>query len=306
MNNDGSFVIAWQDDRNGNKFDIYMQRYNANGLKTGNNFRVNDDPDPSKEQFICGVSTDREGYTVIAWLDYRFEPVTAILYQLYDRNGNAIGANRRADMSYAGYSIGEGSVSMREDGKFFISWVDLNYAGKEQIYGRRFNTNGDPIGDPYMIPLSSPDTSAQIESDNYILGDRVYVTWTDNQNGGGPLNYDIYCNIRGFQNPDTVIGIINISKTAGQFVLYEPYPNPFNPETNIKYKIPELLKGKVNITIKIFDILGNEVSTLFDKVMVPGTYEAKFNGLNLSTGIYFIVFQSESGFRDSKKVILLK
>ena len=83
--------------------------------------------------------------------------------------------------------------------------------------------------------------------------------------------------------------------------LNQNYPNPFNPSTKIKFSIPELSY----VTIKIFDILGNEIETLINNEKPSGSYELTWNAGNLPSGIYF--YQLKAGeFVETKKMILLK
>jgi hypothetical protein len=104
-----------------------------------------------------------------------------------------------------------------------------------------------------------------------------------------------------------------ISDLPKDYMLEQNYPNPFNPSTKIKYSVPSLtvngVEGSVPVTLKVFDILGNEVTTLVNEEKAPGTYEVEFsthNGIsNLSSGIYIYRFES-AGFVDTKKMILLK
>lgn len=86
-----------------------------------------------------------------------------------------------------------------------------------------------------------------------------------------------------------------------RFALLQNYPNPFNPTTTINYHIAEI--GNVQLTI--YDILGREVSTLINEVKTPGKYEVKFNGSNLSSGVYFYRLKAGS-FIDTKKFVLIK
>ncbi len=85
------------------------------------------------------------------------------------------------------------------------------------------------------------------------------------------------------------------------YLLFQNYPNPFNPSTNIKYELP--VYGFV--TLKIFDLLGNEVAALVDENKEAGKYQIEFNALNLSNGVYFYELRA-GNFRDVKKLILLK
>jgi len=85
------------------------------------------------------------------------------------------------------------------------------------------------------------------------------------------------------------------------FQLYQNYPNPFNPTTKIQYSIPEY--GLV--TIKVYDLLGKEVTTLINEEKPAGGYEVKFNTDNLPSGIYFYSLTAHE-YMETMKMILLK
>jgi len=85
------------------------------------------------------------------------------------------------------------------------------------------------------------------------------------------------------------------------FTLNQNFPNPFNPSTTIKYSIPE----KSNVTLKIYDVLGNEIGTLIKEEKPAGTYEITWSEDQLPSGIYFYRLQAGS-FRETKKMILMK
>lgn len=94
-----------------------------------------------------------------------------------------------------------------------------------------------------------------------------------------------------------------------KYVLAQNYPNPFNPSTLIKYSIP----NAANVSIKIFDILGNEVATLINEKQNAGFYSVEFSskekGSALSSGVYFykLIATGVSGdFTESKKMTLIK
>ena len=106
----------------------------------------------------------------------------------------------------------------------------------------------------------------------------------------------------------------NKSFVPEHFALMQNYPNPFNPSTKIKYTIPSLETRHASslqmISLKIYDILGNEIVTLVNEEKPAGSYEVEFNnhsgeGRNLSSGVYF--YQLKAGtFIETKKMILLK
>ncbi len=85
------------------------------------------------------------------------------------------------------------------------------------------------------------------------------------------------------------------------YFLLQNYPNPFNPTTFIKYQLPE--SGFVSL--KVYDILGNEVETLINETEGAGSYEIKFNGSSLSSGIYFYQLRTNN-YTATKKLMLLK
>jgi hypothetical protein len=83
--------------------------------------------------------------------------------------------------------------------------------------------------------------------------------------------------------------------------LKQNFPNPFNSETKIIYHIP----NSGFTTLKVYDVLGNEVITLVSEEKKAGRYEAVFNGARLSSGVYFYKIQTGQ-FIQTKKLILVK
>ncbi|HUX61859.1 MAG TPA: T9SS type A sorting domain-containing protein [Ignavibacteriaceae bacterium] len=85
------------------------------------------------------------------------------------------------------------------------------------------------------------------------------------------------------------------------YKLNQNYPNPFNPTTTITFQIPK----SSFVTLKVYDVLGREVSTLMNEQKSPGTYSVNFNASNLSSGVYFYRMKVGS-FVETKKLVLLK
>ena len=100
-----------------------------------------------------------------------------------------------------------------------------------------------------------------------------------------------------------------------EFKLFQNYPNPFNPNTKIRFTIPNVILSSSSraesrdegsgVQLKIFDVLGNEVTTLVNEFRNAGRYEVDFNASSLSSGIYFYKLQAGS-FIQTKKMIFLK
>jgi hypothetical protein len=85
------------------------------------------------------------------------------------------------------------------------------------------------------------------------------------------------------------------------FALSQNYPNPFNPSTIITFALPT----KSFVTLKIFDILGREITTLISKELSAGNHEWEWNATGFVSGVYFYRLQAGS-FTATKKVVLLR
>ncbi len=89
--------------------------------------------------------------------------------------------------------------------------------------------------------------------------------------------------------------------TLSDFVLEQNFPNPFNPITTIKYQIPH----RSTVSLKVYDIIGNQMVELVNEEQEVGYYNAEFNASNLPSGVYFYRIQASS-FIETKKMLLLK
>ncbi|HDY75363.1 MAG TPA: T9SS type A sorting domain-containing protein [Candidatus Marinimicrobia bacterium] len=104
-----------------------------------------------------------------------------------------------------------------------------------------------------------------------------------------------------FYNTITVDIQNEANDNALDFVLEQNYPNPFNPTTIIKYSIPELS----SVTLKIYDVLGNEVEALVNEKKPAGTFEITWYADQLTSGVYFYQLKAGS-YVETKKMVLLK
>ena len=93
----------------------------------------------------------------------------------------------------------------------------------------------------------------------------------------------------------------NHSSLVPGYKLMQNYPNPFNPITNIQFRISNF----EFVNLKVYDALGNEISTLINEELSAGEYEIEFDGKELPSGIYYYQL-SVGSFRESKKMVLLK
>ncbi|MBP9095132.1 MAG: T9SS type A sorting domain-containing protein [Ignavibacteria bacterium] len=123
---------------------------------------------------------------------------------------------------------------------------------------------------------------------------RLQVTDLANSNSGVLYSWGLRIN--------NSVDVKNISsEIPSKYNLSQNYPNPFNPSTKINFS---LSKAGI-VSLKVFDIAGREVSELVNKNLPAGSYEAEFNGAELSSGVYFYTLKSEA-FTETKKMVLVK
>lgn len=96
-------------------------------------------------------------------------------------------------------------------------------------------------------------------------------------------------------------GVDEMEEVPNQFTLEQNYPNPFNPSTTIRFALPK----SAYVTLKVFNLVGQEVATLVDGEKLAGEYALEWRAGGLTSGVYFYRLQA-SEFISSKKLILLK
>jgi len=157
----------------------------------------------------------------------------------------------------------------------------------------------------YIISRSLFRANIDLDSTTIMIGDKIKIRAiaTDNtifENYSSDPDSGFY----EFMVLPASTSVISTESLIKKFALNQNYPNPFNPVTTITYQIPE--RGIV--TLKVYDVLGNEVTTLVNEESTTGgagIYDVEFNATGLPTGIYF--YQLRAGeFIETKKMILLK
>ncbi|MCF8413492.1 MAG: T9SS type A sorting domain-containing protein [Melioribacteraceae bacterium] len=119
-------------------------------------------------------------------------------------------------------------------------------------------------------------------------------------------NVSYYSDLGKFRIGNSVTAVNEFSNIPSEFSLEQNYPNPFNPTTTISYQLPE----NSFVSVKIYDILGNEIRTLVNSEQAPGLYSANWNGDDnfgnkVASGTF--IYRLESGnFSETKKMILIK
>ncbi len=201
--------------------------------------------------------------------------------------------------------VNNGSVKTIENVKAKLKTTDTcvtNFTINNTGFGNIAAGDSKTVSAAFGFNISSCAETINFELD--ISSDGI-VYWTDS------LTVDILTDIED--------ELTNLPK---KFALEQNYPNPFNPTTKIKFTIPTLpdrqagsplnpspYQGEENrerfITLKIYDILGNEIATLVNEQKSTGSYEVEFNSTGLSSGVYFYKLNSGS-LTQTKKMVLIK
>jgi len=101
--------------------------------------------------------------------------------------------------------------------------------------------------------------------------------------------------------PESVVGVQYWPELPRELALFQNYPNPFNPLTTIRFSLPK----STHVTLKIFNLLGQEIETLVNEKLSAGEYDTKWNAAGHPSGIYFYRLQAHD-YREVRKLILLK
>ncbi|OGU41469.1 MAG: hypothetical protein A2315_01740 [Ignavibacteria bacterium RIFOXYB2_FULL_35_12] len=191
---------------------------------------------------------------------------------------------------------GGSAIALDKSGNVFVTGSSTNVTTAFDYTTIKYSPDGT---EEWTIKYTNSDFAGSIEEPFGLFVDtlsNVYVT------GMSALDY---ATVKYVQTPTSVdIFPLNI---PDRFTLEQNYPNPFNPSTTIRYAIP-LLGGDERggfITMKVYDVLGNEVATLVNEEKPAGSYEVNFDAIGLPSGIYFYKLQAGS-FVETKKMILIK
>ncbi len=179
-------------------------------------------------------------------------------------------------------------------GSLFNSIIAVNenilYACGSVLVGGALSNNGNVLR----------STNGGLSWINEVLptqNDLYTIQYTGTNNNGFSVgnNGTIY-------KKDNIVSVTQISTEVPSSInLYQNYPNPFNPETTIKFDISK----SGFISLKVYDISGKEIQNLFNGVKEAGSYQLKFDGASLNSGVYFYILMT-NGTTITKSMVLVK
>jgi hypothetical protein len=208
----GSFVVAWEDQRYDSLVDIYAQRYTATGNTIGTNFQVNDVGTNSQNSPVVGIQ--RNGYFIIAWTDYRIGNYD-IYYRRYDASGNPLSASIQVNDDGGNQNQTGPQIVVNPNDDFWLAWSDARNFDTD-VYVQHYNSSGSAIGNNFKI---NDDIASSEQRVSMIAIDgkgNFFTIWEDERNG----NIDIYGQrIDSLGNP--VASNIRVNDDAGS--VYQFY-----------------------------------------------------------------------------------
>jgi hypothetical protein len=175
-----------------------------------------------------------------------------------------------------------------------------NWISMEGLYTNigtgSFQPNGEPLYDGTQLSW----VNESVDLSDYI-GEEITFRFLLRSDGSVTEDGWYFDDLKLIHYELVPVNVNDIAGIIDNYTLEQNYPNPFNPSTKIVFQIPE----PGNVSLKIYDMLGNEVVSLLNEEKQPGKYEIEFNASHLSSGIYFYTLRSGT-FINTKKMILIK
>jgi len=189
-------------------------------------------------------------------------------------------------------------ITVDELENVYVTGTTLPGSGTDENYTSiKYNPSGNQL---WVEVYNGPGSSSSFDITHGIAIDKMGNVYVTGESDGVGTSRD-YATIKYSQ---TIIGINpNSHNLPGKFLLEQNYPNPFNPSTFIRYTLIE----NDFVTLKVYDVLGNEIATLVNEEQSRGNYNYQLSAVNfqLSSGIYYYRLESGS-FSEVRKMILLK
>ncbi|MEJ2629219.1 MAG: FlgD immunoglobulin-like domain containing protein, partial [bacterium] len=296
----GDFIICWQSyGQDNSRFGIYGQLFNSDGSKLGNEFQVNTYTDDNQRNpsvsylsnnkfVICWDSVDQDGSDQGIFAKYYLYPPinhTLIPFSLLEPEYDEIVETVNV------------SFKWRQPSPIRIN---LPFEIEYHLY----LDNNENFSNPRIISAIY-DTTCTVDS---LTPGTTYFWKVMAKNISGDSLWS--SETKGFfVSYDATEVDENYLNSPEKFQLHANYPNPFNPETTIKYSL-SAEKAVYQVVINIYDALGKLVMTLKDEPQKPGIYTVKWNskdtaGHSLPSGIYLCVVQAGQ-FKAVQKMLLIR
>ena len=159
-----------------------------------------------------------------------------------------------------------------------------------------------------VVDISDPTNLIEVaQYDTYPLNDNpdyrgCWGAYPFTQNGMVfASDMEGYLTVLQFTETNTSVFVGEPEQIPNKVVLHQNYPNPFNPTTTIEFSIPQT----EFVTVKVYNIVGHEITTLINDELSTGNHSIQWDGSHQLSGVYFVQIES-SGFAQTRKMVLLK
>lgn len=217
------------------------------------------------------------------------------LVRKFDTNGNDL------DVFVNSNLLGPTNIWFDENGDLLV----LDYNGTA---AKRYDTTGTFVSN-FITGLGQSEGVDFFPNGNILIGNGATSSVKMYDSNGNYIEDFIPSGLGGLTTPNAVvIREVNLSSVTGDddiinksFLLEQNYPNPFNPRTVISYQLPV----SSSVTLKVYNTLGKEITTLVSEELSAGSHKVEFDASALPSGIYFYQLVADT-FIETKKMILLK
>ncbi len=186
------------------------------------------------------------------------------------------------------------SINIKEKDRSELVFNNFGSAKSYELRIIDLSANGQFVFEHSLVPMGENSTHQIIPEWNDLQNEPVMILI--DLGNDGTIDDTIFVN-----NQATNIDNEGLLLSPDSYKLTQNFPNPFNPRTSIRYSIPK----RSNVTLKVYDILGNEVAALVNEEKDRGVYTVSFNAAALASGIYFYTLRAD-GFVQTKKMLFLK
>jgi hypothetical protein len=332
-------IITWQDYRNGSNYDIYAQRVNGDSVVQWTTNGVAICTAAGDQQYPTIVSDGSHG-AIITWWDYRNGSNYDIYAQRVNRDSAAQWTAGGVAICTAAGDQQYPTIVSDGSGGAIITWQDPRN-GTYDIYAQRVTSDAALPIQLASLTAKTLTTGVQLEwttvSETNNLGFYVerrpqntgaYTTvsdlipgagttlqqhhyqWTDTKVTNGNYNYRLrLVDLSGnaiYSNAITVtvsgvLGVGDKRPLPTEFALQQNYPNPFNPTTVISYQLPV---GSY-VTLKVYNMLGQEVAMLINGMQEAGYKSVELDASNMPSGLY--IYRLTAGtYTSVRKMLMIK
>lgn len=295
-------AILWGENQSGNTGTLFAQAMDNDGNKLWGSDPVIINDVPGNHAYYKIVKSLNNSDYYLVWKDGRRINVAYDIYaQKINNSGQPQWTQNGILVCNTPYTFTNSSISANNDG-IYVSWADtrVNAFG---IYAQKIKSDSTFEWINNGIRLTQNfDVMNLMTLDPEVNTGGALVVFSGNGNPSG-TGENVYAKYVGANG---VVGGVtsndeNSYVNPTEFDLVQNYPNPFNPSTKISWQSPVSSYQ----TLKVYDILGNEVATLMDEYRDAGSYEIEFNASALSSGVYFYKLQS-GNLVLTKKMTLIK